>query len=144
MSTEALTAHIDGGARGNPGPAGVGVVVTDAAGEVRRARGYFLGRKSNNEAEYTGLLKAIELASELQAANLTVVSDSELLVKQVNRQYRCKAANLKPLLAEARQGLDGFGTWKVTHVLRDQNQDADRLANLAMDAEADVNQDPTA
>ena len=137
----AVTVHIDGGARGNPGPAGVGVVVS-RDGEVLRARGYFLGRKTNNEAEYTGLLKGIELATAMQAASLTIVSDSELLVHQVNGKYRCKAANLKPLLADAKRGLEAFDTWQVRHVLRSDNVDADRLANQAMDAAADVSEDP--
>ena len=130
--------HIDGGARGNPGPAGAGVVVQQTDGDVLHEGGYFLGRITNNHAEYRGLLIALGVAQDLGAEAIQVYSDSELLVRQINGQYRVKAENLKPLFKEAVQRLGGFGKWAVEHVRREKNQRADQLANMAMDLKEDV------
>ena len=133
------TIHIDGGARGNPGPAGVGVVVQDTANDTYlHEAGYFLGEATNNVAEYQGLLKGLEVAKELGATRILVVSDSELMVKQLNGQYRVKAENLKPLYQRAVALLGGFGKWQMTHTRRENNKLADQLANRAMDAASDV------
>ncbi len=133
------TLHIDGGARGNPGPAGVGVVIQDTANDTYiHEAGYFLGEATNNVAEYHGLIKALEVAVELGATRVLVVSDSELMVKQINGQYRVKAENLKPLYQQAVKLLGRFGKWQVTHTRRENNKLADQLANRAMDARADV------
>ena len=138
-----LTLHFDGGSRGNPGPGGVGVVVADEAdGRLIHARGFFLGRCTNNQAEYTGLIRGVELAAALKPQHVDIVSDSELLVKQVNGQYNCKNKQLKILLAQANALLVSLPAYTVRHVKRNLNQDADALANAAMDAKADVNQDP--
>lgn len=131
--------HIDGGARGNPGPAGVGVVLTDADdGTPLHEAGYYIGRATNNVAEYQGLLRSLKLAAAMQAKRLTVRSDSQLLVRQLNGEYRVKSADLKPLYEKACGLLRRFEHTEIEHVRREQNARADELANLAMDAKRDV------
>ena len=131
--------HIDGGARGNPGPAAAGVCITTPDGtEALHEAGYWLGELTNNEAEYQGLLHALKAALELGFESVHIRSDSELMVKQINGEYRVKAANLKPLFAEARDRLGKFPQWSIEHVRREKNKRADQLANLAMDAGRDV------
>ena len=131
--------HIDGGARGNPGPAAAGVCITTPDGsEALHEAGYWLGELTNNEAEYQGLLHALKAASQLGFESVAIRSDSELMVKQIKGEYRVKAANLKPLFAEARKLLGGFPAWGIEHVRREKNKRADQLANLAMDAQRDV------
>jgi uncharacterized repeat protein (TIGR04076 family) len=131
------TAHIDGGSRGNPGPAAAGVVLRDESGRTALAAGFFLGRATNNQAEYQGLLNALRLLEAAGAKEIRIVSDSELMVRQMNKQYRVKSPDLRPLYEEAIGRLDRF-RWKMTHTLREGNADADALANEAMDARADV------
>ena len=134
-----LLIHTDGGARGNPGPAGVGITVTDQdSGRCVREAGYFLGVATNNVAEYRGLLRGLDLALEMGADQVEVRSDSELMVRQINGQYRVKSADLRPLYEAARERLKRIARWSVVHVPRSQNAEADRLANLAMDRRADV------
>ncbi|MGB0767616.1 MAG: ribonuclease HI family protein [Phycisphaeraceae bacterium] len=131
--------HIDGGARGNPGPAAAGVCITTPDGsEALHEAGYWLGEMTNNEAEYQGLLHALEAAKQLGFENIQVRSDSELMVKQIKGEYRVKAANLKPLFASAKEQLAEFKRYEITHVRREKNKRADQLANIAMDARADV------
>lgn len=132
--------HIDGGARGNPGPAAAGVVIQDADTEkYLHEAGYWLGEATNNVAEYQGLLHALKAAAALNADALHIHSDSELMVKQINGEYRVKSPNLRSLFDEARRLLTSFDDWKMTHVRREKNKLADELANRAMDAGADVN-----
>lgn len=133
-----LTIHIDGGSRGNPGPAGCGVAIANEKGEAIYEAGYFLGRMTNNMAEYTGLLKGLEDAASCGASELQVYCDSELLVKQINGEYRVKNETLKDYFDKAMTGLRGIGKWKVTHVRREANARADELANIAMDAGEDM------
>lgn len=131
--------HTDGGARGNPGPAGAGIVLTAEDGETRLFEaGYFLGKATNNVAEYTALLRGLDAAVTLGYDAVLLRCDSELMVKQIMGQYRVKAAHLKPLYAEAMDKLDQLASWEVGHVYREQNQRADHLANRAMDAQRDV------
>lgn len=131
--------HIDGGARGNPGPAAAGVSITTPDGsEALHEAGYWLGNLTNNEAEYQGLLHALKAALELGIKSVHVRSDSELMVKQIKGEYRVKAPNLKPLFVQAREGLSKFPQWSIEHVRREKNKRADQLANLAMDAKRDV------
>lgn len=131
--------HIDGGARGNPGPAAAGVCITTPDGsEAIHEAGYWLGSMTNNEAEYQGLLHALKAAGTLGFESIAIRSDSELMVKQIKGEYRVKAANLKPLFAEARGLLKRFSNWEIAHVRREKNKRADQLANLAMDARRDV------
>ena len=129
-----LVVHVDGGARGNPGPAAVGVVIADPEGEVVHAVGETIGAATNNVAEYRALLRGIELAREHGADELEIYSDSELVVKQVRGEYRVKDAGLKPLHAAARAALTDVGEWSFDHVRRENNAHADDLVNQALDA----------
>ncbi len=131
--------YIDGGSRGNPGPAAAGVVVRDADNShTLFEAGYFLGRTTNNQAEYQGLVRALEDAARLGAHDLDIRSDSELLVRQLKGEYRVKSADLKPLYERAVKLLEGFKAWQIRHVPREHNRRADELANRAMDAGRDV------
>jgi ribonuclease HI len=128
-----FTAHCDGGSRGNPGPAGYGAVIEDAQGRAVARLSEYLGRQTNNYAEYSGLLAVLKWAAENGARRLRVVSDSELMVKQMKGQYKVASPGLLPLWEEARRlarRLDGF---EMSHTLRGGNKEADRLANEAMD-----------
>ena len=127
-----LTVNVDGGARGNPGPAAIGVVVRDG-GEVVAEVGETIGRATNNVAEYRALLRGIELAAEHGADEVELVGDSELVVRQVEGRYKVKDAGLRELHAEVKRALAGFDDWSIRHVKRAQNADADRLVNLALD-----------
>src|SRR5579863_9541590 len=130
---EWFTAHCDGGSRGNPGPAGYGAVIEDPQGRTVARLSSFLGRQTNNFAEYSGLLAVLKWAVENRVNCLCVVSDSELMVKQMRGQYKVNNPGLRPLWEEARRlsrSLEGF---KMTHTLRGGNKEADRLANEAMD-----------
>ncbi len=129
----ALVAHIDGGARGNPGPAGYGVSVRSVSGDpVADLYGY-LGETTNNVAEYAALLALLEFAVDAGVASLAVRSDSQLLVRQIAGQYRVKDPNLKVLHAAARRLMESIPEVKVVHVPREENHEADALANQAMD-----------
>ena len=133
-----FTAFIDGAARGNPGPAGAGVWVPPAPGRDAEEHYQALGRTTNNVAEYRALLLALARAEALGAADVEIFSDSLLLVQQVNGAYRVKADHLKPLVADAVQRAKRFRRFSIAHVRREQNKDADRLANLGADASAGV------
>lgn len=133
VSTPAITAFIDGGARGNPGPAGYGVHIEDAAGKTVVELSEYLGHQTNNFAEYSGLLAALDYAVKHQHPALKVVSDSELLVKQMRGEYKVKSPELKVLYDQARPMIRKLASFEIRHVLRAQNKDADRLANAAMD-----------
>jgi ribonuclease HI len=128
-----ITAHVDGGARGNPGPAGYGVVVHDSGGKTLAELSEFLGHRTNNFAEYSGLLAALEFARQHGYSALKVVSDSELLVRQMNGQYKVKSPDLRPLYERARTLARQLQWFAIEHARREQNRDADRLANAAMD-----------
>ena len=133
-----LVIHIDGGSRGNPGPAGAGVVIAEDGGRLVHEGAYFLGRQTNNAAEYYALIRALQRAENRAAEPLTVHSDSELLVRQLTGEYRVKSPALQPLFEQAQVLLLRFNVWKVRHVRREQNTRADELANLAMDRANDV------
>ena len=128
-----IVAYIDGGARGNPGPAGYGVRIEDEAGILIDELHGFLGSATNNIAEYNGLLAALRYAQQYGHRKVRIKSDSELLVKQMKGEYRVKNAGLQPLYQEARSMAEGLERIVYEHVRREQNKDADRLANLAMD-----------
>jgi ribonuclease HI len=128
-----LTVNVDGGARGNPGPAAIGVVVRDSEGEVIEERGERIGRATNNVAEYKALLLGIEVAAAHGAEHLDLVGDSELIVRQVEGRYKVKDATMKELHAEVKKALAGFDSWAIHHVRREKNADADRLVNAALD-----------
>ncbi len=125
-------AAVDGGSRGNPGEAGCGVVLTLSSG-MREEHAVYLGRATNNVAEYAGLLAAQERALALGVSELRVQADSELLVKQLRGEYRVKAPHLQPLYRRAKELSARFARCTIRHVRREANRDADRLANQAMD-----------
>jgi ribonuclease HI len=133
-----LTLYVDGGSRGNPGPAGAGVVIRDERRGLVHEGAYFVGRQTNNAAEYLALIKGLERAARAAPDGLTIISDSELLVRQLTGEYRVKSPKLAPLHAEAEALLVRLGRWTARHVPREQNARADALANLAMDRRADV------
>jgi ribonuclease HI len=128
-----IVAYIDGGARGNPGPAGYGVRIEDEQGELLHELHGFLGSATNNIAEYNGLLAALRYAQEHGHRRVRIKSDSELLVKQMRGEYRVKNPGLQPLYQQARTLAGALDRVAYEHVRREQNEEADRLANLAMD-----------
>jgi ribonuclease HI len=129
-----LVVHVDGGARGNPGPAAAAAVLSTPDGEVVDEAAETLGEATNNVAEYRGLLLGLRRARELGATEVEVVNDSELVARQVSGEYRVKHAALKPLHAEALAALAGFARWTVRSVPRAENAEADALVNQALDA----------
>jgi formyltetrahydrofolate-dependent phosphoribosylglycinamide formyltransferase len=133
-----VIAYSDGGSRGNPGPAGAGIVICDLNHKVLLAKGFYLGHHTNNVAEYTGVIKALEMALDLGAASIELFCDSELLVRQINGQYKVRSANIKSLYVQAVALLSRFDSWRVAHVYRDDNTHADALVNKALDAREDV------
>ncbi len=128
-----ITAYCDGGSRGNPGPAGYGVFIQGAGGETVAELSEFLGRATNNVAEYQALLAALEYALKSGHPRLKVIADSELLVKQIQGRYKVNSPDLRPLYEEARRQIAQLDSFRIEHVLRGKNKQADRLANLAMD-----------
>jgi ribonuclease HI len=133
---ERVVVNVDGGARGNPGPAAIGAVAATPDGEILERRGLAIGRATNNVAEYRALLLGIALAEELGAAEVELVGDSELIVKQVKGEYRVKDAALRDLHGQVRGALEGFDRWSIRHVRREQNAEADRLVNETLDQAA--------
>ena len=128
-----LIVNVDGGARGNPGPAAIGAVVQDAEGGMLEERGERIGTATNNVAEYRALLLGIERARQLGASELELVGDSELIVRQVKGEYKVKDATLRALHGEVKRALQPFGSWSIRHVRREHNAEADRLVNQALD-----------
>lgn len=138
IQDELITVHFDGGSRGNPGPAGVGVVLRAADGTALVTLGRFIGHATNNVAEYRGLITALEEAKKLGARKILICGDSELIVKQMRGEYRVRNPGLLGLYEEARHLLHQFDEAKIEHNLRHKNALADKLANLAMDRRVDV------
>lgn len=132
-TTDFITAYCDGGSRGNPGPAGYGVSIEDTAGRPVAELSEFLGVKTNNFAEYSGLLAALEYALSHGHTRLRVIADSELMVKQMKGQYRVSSPDLRPLWEEAKRRAARLEKFEIQHVLRGKNKRADALANQAMD-----------
>jgi ribonuclease HI len=128
-----LVVNVDGGARGNPGPAAIGVVVSSPDGDVLEELAETIGEATNNVAEYRALLRGIELAAALGATALELIGDSELVVRQVRGEYKVKDASLKALHAEVRAALARAGEWSIRNVPREENAEADRLVNAALD-----------
>jgi ribonuclease HI len=132
----AFVINVDGASRGNPGNAAAGWLIRDKTdGQVIVEEGLYLGTETNNRAEYFALLFALEDAHVLSADEVVVRSDSELLVKQMRGEYRVKNRDLKPIFTRARRMADAFGAFTIQHVPREENRDADRAANAALDAE---------
>lgn len=126
--------NVDGGARGNPGPAAIAAVASDASGEVLAERSERIGKATNNVAEYRALLLGVELARELGATEVELIGDSQLIVRQVLGDYKVKDANLKPLREQVADALGAFESWSIRDVRREKNEHADRLVNEALDA----------
>ena len=123
----------DGGARGNPGPAAAGVIIQDEQGVTLFEGGFYLGRATNNVAEYRGMIEGLKEAARLGARRVEVVSDSQLMVRQMLGEYRVKNAGLAPLYQEARRLAEGFEEVRFSHTPREGNQEADRMVNQALD-----------
>lgn len=136
--TESFVLRTDGGARGNPGPAGAGIVLESPTGDIVRSGGRFLGAATNNVAEYEALVWGLRVAAECGVRRLEVRADSELVVRQMNGHYRVKNAGLMPLHAEATRLVGTFQSVRIVHVRREENAAADALANAAMDSRQPV------
>jgi ribonuclease HI len=134
-----VTASIDGGARGNPGPAAYGIILREPGGSTLLALGKYVGRATNNVAEYYGLIAALDAARERGVKRLRVESDSELLVRQMQGHYRVKSPDLRPLHERALKLSRGFDHFEIAHVPREKNREADRLVNRALDGEKTEN-----
>ena len=132
----AFQANIDGGSRGNPGPASYGVVIRDPRGEIIARLKKFIGKATNNVAEYFGLIAALDYADTHGIRALRILSDSELLVKQMRGQYKVKSEDLRPLFERARKMSQSLESFRIEHIYREQNSEADALANQAMDETA--------
>ena len=129
-----LTVNVDGGARGNPGPAGIAAVATGEDGEILAERNETIGDATNNVAEYRAMLLGIELAGELGADEVELIGDSKLIVEQVKGAWKVKQAHLRPLRAEVVKALEGLDSWTIRNVPREENERADELVNEALDA----------
>jgi len=128
-----LRVNVDGGSRGNPGPAAIAAVVQDGNGEVVEERSEAIGTATNNVAEYRALLLGIARAAALGARRLELIGDSELIVRQVNGEYKVKDEALRELHRQVQKALEGFDQWSIRHVRRDDNAEADRLVNEELD-----------
>ena len=134
MRARGVTVRVDGASRGNPGPAGIGAVVEFSDGTPPLELSAYIGETTNNVAEYRALLLALEEAGRHGAGSITVYSDSELLVRQLNGEYKVRAEHLRPLHLEAQRRLRAFPAARILHVMREENRRADLLANLAIDS----------
>lgn len=132
MKNKKLEIYIDGGARGNPGPAGVGVVVLDASGKKIEDVSKYIGETTNNIAEYNALLYGLEEALILRADEIKINLDSELVAKQLNGEYRVKDSDIKPLFERALNMLKSFKYFEINHIERSKNKEADKLVNKAI------------
>ena len=124
---------MDGGARGNPGPAAIAAVATTPDGSLLSEKGVYIGEATNNVAEYRAVLLGLELARQLGAREVAVINDSELVARQIGGQYKVKHAGLRPLYVETMRELREFDRWTVRNVRREQNERADQLVNEALD-----------
>ncbi|MBI1961700.1 MAG: ribonuclease HI family protein [Parcubacteria group bacterium] len=128
-----LTIHTDGGARGNPGPAGIGVVIADEKRKTVREVSEYIGRATNNQAEYRALIRGLEEAKKLGATSVSIAMDSELIIKQLQGEYRVRDKDLQPLFVRAYNLLQTFKSYSAKHVMRAKNKRADALVNQAID-----------
>lgn len=131
-----LTIYTDGGARGNPGPAGIGVVIIDVRKKIVKKISEYIGETTNNQAEYKALLRALEEAKKLGAAEVDIFMDSELVVKQLKQEYKVRDKDLAPLFVRAWNLLHSFKKYAIHHILRHKNKRADELVNKALDKKA--------
>ena len=133
MKTKRVTIWVDGASRGNPGRAAIGVIINDEQGELMARISQRIGTTTNNQAEYRAIIAALEKAIELGATHVVINSDSELVVRQLNGRYRVRKAELKPLHQKVKQLQSSLEEFTITHIPREQNKEADRLANKALD-----------
>lgn len=133
---EMLTVYVDGASRGNPGEAGIGILIATHDGRILKEVVRYLGKSTNNEAEYHALVAALKEAKDLGATAIKIFADSELMVKQIKGEYKVKSAGLLPLYKEAKALLMWFKRYDIIHISREKNTEADRLANLAIDTKA--------
>ena len=133
MGIKRLIIYTDGAARGNPGPAAIGVIIEDERGRLVASISQRIGRTTNNQAEYRALIAALEKAVSLGAKQVDIKSDSELVVRQINGSYRVKKAALKPLYQQVKYLIGSLEDFTIAHVSREQNTEADALANRALD-----------
>lgn len=133
-----IIAYTDGGSRGNPGPSAAGICLYDTQKNLLHCEGVYLGKSTNNVAEYSAVVKALMRATQLKAKTIEVFCDSELLVKQIKGSYRVKSPTLKPLHQEVVRLLEAFDAWEFTHVLRGANLEADAMVNQCLDAGTDI------
>ena len=131
MKTKKLLIYADGGSRGNPGPAGIGVILIDGTKKIRELYRY-IGETTNNMAEYNALLAALEEASGLGASEIIIHLDSELVTRQLNGEYKVKSEEIRPLFEKAVTMLKGFESFEIRHIAREKNKDADKLVNKAI------------
>jgi phosphoribosylglycinamide formyltransferase-1 len=139
--TGQITIFIDGGSRGNPGPAAAAYVLSDERGNRLDAQGFYLGQATNNFAEYTALLRGLQAAKQIKAKKVRVLSDSELLVRQINGEYKVKNADLQNLHSQSLTLLEQFPDWQVKHITREKNKEADKLVNKAINLQRDVREE---
>jgi ribonuclease HI len=133
VNQESFTIYADGASRDNPGPAAIGAVIKDDSGKVAATISQTIGTATNNQAEYTAIITALEKAIGLGARRVELKSDSELVVKQINGRYKVKRASLRPLYQEVVRLTGSLEAFTITHIPREQNREADRLANQALD-----------
>lgn len=129
-----LTIYTDGGARGNPGPAATGIVIKDETGQTLAGYGEYLGKQTNNVAEYSAVISALKKAKELGGTEVRLIADSMLVVEQLNGRWKVKEPHLQKLFVEAWNGLQQFKKWRVTHTARKNNREADAWVNKILDA----------
>ena len=139
---EQIIAYTDGASRGNPGPAAAGFVLTDQKGAHLLTKAFFIGKTTNNIAEYTALIKALDAAKKIAAKQITVFSDSELLVKQINGQYKVKSDQIRPLFQKALDLIGEFEDCKIRYIAREKNKQADKLVNQALNLKRDIEAEP--
>ncbi len=133
-----LTVYVDGASRGNPGPAAIGIVMRDDEGATAVRLSSCIGRTTNNQAEYTALITALEEAARLGAERIDIRSDSQLMVEQIAGRYKVRNPNIRPLYDEATRLLAAFKSYGIRHIPREQNKEADALANEALDKQSDL------
>lgn len=130
-----LIIQTDGGARGNPGPAATGIVIKDETGKILAAYGEYLGRQTNNVAEYSAVISGLKKAKALGADEVAIIADSMLVVEQLNRRWKVKEPTLQKLFLEAWNALQQFKKWRITHTARKNNREADAQVNNVLDAQ---------
>jgi phosphoribosylglycinamide formyltransferase-1 len=133
-----LVLYTDGASRGNPGPGAAAYILKDSNGNTLSGRAVYIAQTTNNIAEYTAVIEGLKAAQTAGASQIELLSDSELIIRQIHGQYKVKSDNLRDLFMQVMERLASFGSWKATHILREKNQEADRLANRAVDLCGDV------